>query len=381
MATSARRFRFLERGALSWPELDPLLLILTVVLPLIGVVIVASALMPVLADDAAAFGAAILRNALITTVGIAVALGVAQVDYRRYGPRSWLLYAIAVALLIAVLVPGLASSSGPRRWLDLSLLSFQPSEIAKPALLFVLAYWAGRVGKHVRELRIFLIGLVLVGIPLVLVTVEPDLGTAVVILGTTTTVAFVAGARLRHFLLIGAVLIFGFAASVARNPYQLTRIQVFFSPGDDLLDTGYQAQQSLLALGSGGIAGKGLGMGTMKFLYLPAPHTDSVFAVIGEEFGLIGTATLVILFVILLARGLWIAHKAPDTYGRCLAAGISFQLAAQAFINMLVVTGRLPVTGLPLPFISSGGTSLIVSLAMLGVLMNVSRAASLDSER
>lgn len=381
MATSARRFRFLERGALSWPELDPLLLILTVVLPLIGVVIVASALMPVLADDAAAFGAAILRNALITTVGIAVALGVAQVDYRRYGPRSWLLYAIAVALLIAVLVPGLASSSGPRRWLGLSLLSFQPSEIAKPALLFVLAYWAGRVGKHVRELRIFLIGLVLVGIPLVLVTVEPDLGTAVVILGTTTTVAFVAGARLRHFLLIGAVLIFGFAASVARSPYQLTRIQAFFSPGDDLLDTGYQAQQSLLALGSGGIAGKGLGMGTMKFLYLPAPHTDSVFAVIGEEFGLIGTATLVILFVILLARGLWIAHKAPDTYGRCLAAGISFQLAAQAFINMLVVTGRLPVTGLPLPFISSGGTSLIVSLAMLGVLMNVSRAASLDSER
>ena len=381
MATSARRFRFLERGALSWPELDPLLLILTVVLPLIGVVTVASALMPVLADDAAAFGAAVLRNALITTIGIAVALGVAQVDYRRYGPRSWLLYAIAVALLIAVLVPGLASSSGPRRWLDLSLLSFQPSEIAKPALIFVLAYWAGQVGTRVRELRTFLIGLVLVGIPLILVTVEPDLGTAVVILGTTTTVAFVAGARLRHFLLIGAVLIFGFAASVARNPYQLTRIQAFFSPGDDLLDTGYQAQQSLLALGSGGIAGKGLGMGTIKFLYLPAPHTDSVFAVIGEELGLIGTATLVILFVILLARGLWIAHKAPDTYGRCLAAGISFQLAAQAFINMLVVTGRLPVTGLPLPFVSSGGTSLIVSLAMLGVLMNVSRAASLDSER
>ena len=381
MATSARRFRFLERGALSWPELDPLLLILTVVLPLIGVVIVASALMPVLADDTAAFGAAVLRNALITTVGIAVALGVAQVDYRRYGPRSWLLYTIAVALLIAVLVPGLASSSGPRRWLDLSLLSFQPSEIAKPALIFLLAYWAGRVGNRVRERRTFLIGLVLVGIPLVLVAVEPDLGTAVVILGTTTTVAFVAGARLRHFLLIGAVLVFGFAASVARNPYQLTRIRAFFSPGDDLLDTGYQAQQSLLALGSGGIAGKGLGMGTMKFLYLPAPHTDSVFAVIGEEFGLIGTATLVILFVILLARGLWIAHKAPDTYGRCLAAGISFQLAAQAFINMLVVNGRLPVTGLPLPFVSSGGTSLIVSLAMLGVLINVSRAASLDSER
>ena len=118
-------------------------------------------------------------------------------------------------------------------------------------------------------------------------------------------------------------------------------------------------------------------MGIMKFLYLPAPHTDSVFAVIGEEFGLVGTATLVGLFVLLLVRGLWIAYQAPDTYGRCLAAGITFQLVIQAFVNMLVVTGRLPVTGLPLPFISSGGTSLIVSLAMLGILMNVSRAARL----
>ena len=381
MAAPARRFRFLERGALSWPELDPLLLILTVVLPLIGVVIVASALMPVLADDAAAFGAAVLRNALITTVGIGVALGVAQIDYRRYGHRSWLLYTIAVALLIAVLIPGLASSSGPRRWLDLSVVSFQPSEIAKPALILLLSYWAGRAANRIHERRTFLIGLGIVGIPLVLVAVEPDLGTTLVILGTTSTVAFVAGTRLRHFLLVGAVLMLGFAASIARNPYQLTRIQAFFSPGDDLLDTGYQAQQSLLALGSGGIAGKGLGMGIMKFLYLPAPHTDSVFSVIGEEFGLIGTATLVGLFVLLLARGLWIAHRAPDTFGRCLAAGISFQLAAQAFINMLVVTGRLPVTGLPLPFISSGGTSLIVSLAMLGVLMNVSRAASLGVEK
>lgn len=381
MAAPARRYRFLERGALSWPELDPLLLILAIVLPLIGVVFVASALMPVMADDAASFGAAILRNALITTAGIAVALGVAQVDYRRYGRRSWLLYAIAVALLIAVLIPALASPSGPRRWLDLSLLSFQPSEMAKPALIILLAYWAGRVGDRIREGRPFFIGLLLVGIPLTLVVIEPDLGTAVVILATSSAVAFVAGARLRHFLYVGVILLAGVALSIARNPYQFTRVQAFLNPGDDLLGSGYQAQQSLLALGSGGIAGKGLGMGTMKFLYLPAPHTDSIFAVIGEEFGLFGTAALVSMFVLLLARGLWIAYRAPDTYGRCLAAGISFQLATQAFINMLVVTGRLPVTGLPLPFVSSGGTSLIVSLAMLGVLMNVSRAASLGSER
>ncbi len=381
MAAPARRYRFLERGTLSWPDLDPLLLILAIVLPLIGVVIVASALMPVMTDDDAAFGAAILRNALITTAGIAVALGVAQIDYRRYGRRSWLLYSIAVVLLITVLIPGLASSSGPRRWLDISFLSFQPSEIAKPALIITLGYWAGRVGNRIRDQRTFLIGFLLVLIPLLLVAVEPDLGTSIVILATTSAVAFVAGSRLRHFLYVAVVLALGVGLSIMHNPYQFTRIQAFFSPGDDLLGSGYQAQQSLLALGSGGITGKGLGMGTMKFLYLPAPHTDSVFAVIGEEIGLLGTATLTLLFVLLLARGLWIAYHAPDTYGRCLAAGISFQLATQAFINMLVVTGRLPVTGLPLPFISSGGTSLIVSLAMLGILMNVSRAASLGARR
>ncbi len=380
MAAPARRYRFLERGTLSWPDLDPLLLILAIVLPLIGVV-VASALMPVMADDDAAFGAAILRNAFITTAGIAVALGVAQIDYRRYGRRSWLLYAIAVVLLIAVLIPGLASSSGPRRWLDISFLSFQPSEIAKPALIITLGYWAGRVGNRIRDQRTFLIGFLLVLIPLLLVAVEPDLGTSIVILTTTSAVAFIAGSRLRHFLYVAVVLALGVGLSIMHNPYQFTRIQAFFSPGDDLLGSGYQAQQSLLALGSGGITGKGLGMGTMKFLYLPAPHTDSVFAVIGEEIGLLGTATMTLLFVLLLARGLWIAYHAPDTYGRCLAAGISFQLATQAFINMLVVTGRLPVTGLPLPFISSGGTSLIVSLAMLGILMNVSRAASLGARR
>ena len=379
MASSTKRFRFLAQGTLSWPELDPLLLILTVVLPLIGVVVVASALMPLLASDAPAFGAAILRNALITTIGIVVALCVAQIDYRRYGSRSWLLYLIAIALLVAVLIPGIASSNGPRRWLDISILSFQPSEIAKPALILLLSYWAGRAATHIHEGRTFLTGLLIAGIPLVLVVIEPDLGTTLIILGTTSTVVFVAGASLRHFLLIGVVLIVGFAASIARNPYQFIRIQAFFNPGEDLLNTGYQAQQSLLALGSGGITGKGLGMGIMKFLYLPAPHTDSVFAVVGEEFGLVGTATLVGLFGLLLVRGLWIAYQAPDTYGRCLAAGITFQLVTQAFVNMLVVTGRLPVTGLPLPFISSGGTSLIVSLTMLGILMNVSRAASLKT--
>ncbi|HJN38920.1 MAG TPA: FtsW/RodA/SpoVE family cell cycle protein, partial [Chloroflexota bacterium] len=260
-------------------------------------------------------------------------------------------------------------------------LSFQPSEIAKPALIITLGYWAGRVGNRIRDQRTFLIGFLLVLIPLLLVAVEPDLGTSIVILATTSAVAFVAGSRLRHFLYVAVVLALGVGLSIMHNPYQFTRIQAFFSPGDDLLGSGYQAQQSLLALGSGGITGKGLGMGTMKFLYLPAPHTDSVFAVIGEELGLLGTAALTLLFVMLLARGLWIAYHAPDTYGRCLAAGISFQLTTQAFINMLVVTGRLPVTGLPLPFISSGGTSLIVSLAMLGILMNVSRAASLGARR
>lgn len=376
-ARVTRRFRFLEEGVLSWPALDPVLLILTVLLPLIGVVAVTSASMPTAYQETGPFAASTLRYLALTLVGIAVALVFSQIDYRRLGERSWVAYLVAIGLLVLVLLPGAVSGGTPRRWLELPGFSFQPSELVKPALIIHISYWAVMLGPKLNQFRWFASGVAIVALPVLLIVLEPDLGTAVLVCMTVGAVAITAGVKAWHLLSViplGAGLA---AISIAFNPYQLTRLRTFLGFDANPLDSGYQSQQALYALGAGGVTGKGLGLGTAKYSYLPAATTDSVFAVIGEEFGLIGTSLILLMFLALLARGLWVASLAPDRFGRCVAAGIAFQISAQAFVNMGVVVGLYPVTGIPLPFISNGGTSLIVSLAMMGVLINIARSAGL----
>ena len=354
-----------------------MLLILAVLLPLIGVVAVASASMPTVYQDTGTFAASTVRHLAITLVGIAVALVFSQIDYRRLGERSWIVYLIVIGLLVLVLLPGVVAPGVPRRWLELPGFSFQPSELVKPAIIIHISYWAVMLGPKLNQFRWFALGVAIVALPVLLIVLEPDLGTAVLVCMTTGAVALTAGVKAWHLL---AVIPFGAALaaiSVVFNPYQLTRLRTFIGFDANPLDSGYQSQQSQLALGSGGITGKGLGLGTAKYSYLPAASTDSVFAVIGEEFGLIGTGLILLMFLAILARGLWIASLAPDRFGRCVAAGIAFQISAQAFVNMGVVVGLYPVTGIPLPFVSNGGTSLIVSLAMMGILINIARSAGL----
>ena len=372
-----RRFKFLEQGALAWPELDPVLLVLVVLLPLVGVVAVATASMPAAAEDVDPFGASTLRHLVIALAGMGAALVASQIDYRRLGERSWIGYFLVIGLLMLVLLPGAAIAGGPKRWLDLPLLSFQPSELAKPILIIHLSFWAAKLGPRLTQPRWFAVGVAVAALPIALIMIQPDLGTAVLICVTAIAVAITAGAKAVHLLALIPLGAAVGAISVFTNPYQLTRLRTFVGLEWSPLDSGYQSQQALLALGSGGIGGKGLGLGTVKYSYLPAAHTDSVFAVIGEEFGLIGTSLLLLTFLILLARGLWVAAHSPDLFGRCLAAGISFQIATQAFVNMGVVVGLFPVTGVPLPFVSSGGTSLLVSLAMMGILINIARSTTL----
>lgn len=376
-ARVTRRFKFLEEGVLSWPALDPTLLILTVLLPLIGVVAVTSASMPTVYQETGPFAASTVRYLAITLVGIAVALVFSQIDYRRIGERSWIAYLVAIGLLVLVLLPGAVTGGTPKRWLELPGFSFQPSELVKPALIIHFSYWAVMLGPKLNQFRWFIVGTAIVALPVLLIVLEPDLGTAALVCMTAGAVALTAGVKAWHLLSViplGAAL---GAISMVFNPYQLTRLRTFLGFDVNPLDSGYQSQQALLALGSGGITGKGLGLGTAKYSYLPAATTDSVFAVIGEELGLIGTGLIVLMFLALLARGLWVAALAPDRFGRCVAAGIAFQISAQAFVNMGVVVGLYPVTGIPLPFISNGGTSLIVSLAMMGVLINIARSAGL----
>ena len=376
-ARVSRRFKFLEEGVLSWPELDPVLLILIVLFPLAGVVAVASASMPLVDQDTGPFAASTARHLAITLVGIAVALVFSQIDYHRFGGRSWFAYFAVIGLLILVLFPGGAITGAPKRWLDLPGISFQPSELAKPVIIIHISSWAVMLGPKLAQIRWFAAGVVIAGLPILLIVLQPDLGTAALVGITAAGVAVAAGVKAWHLL---AVIPFGSALaaiSIAVNPYQLTRLRTFLGFEANPLDSGYQSQQALLALGSGGISGKGLGLGTVKYSYLPAAETDSVFAVIGEEFGLFGTGLILLMFLVILARGLWIAALAPDRFGRCLAAGIAFQISVQAFINMGVVVGLYPVTGIPLPFVSSGGTSLLVSLVMMGILINIARSARL----
>jgi cell division protein FtsW len=283
-----------------------------------------------------------------------------------------------IVLLVAVLVPGLGTSvSGSRRWIVLpGIGGFQPAELAKLAICLYLAHWLDRRGREVRGLRSGLLPFGTLVLPLfLLIAFEPDLGTAAVFVSIAVSVFFMAGANLLYLGGIGAAVIGAGYVLTQVFAYQAQRIEHFMEPFRDPLRSGYNEVQALMALAMGGITGLGLGASRQKYLYLPAPSTDFIFAIIGEEWGLIGTLTVLSLFVLIAYQGYRIAIHAPDTFSGLLAAGITTWLVVQAFINMMVVTALLPVTGIPLPFISYGGSALTINLVAVGILLSISREA------
>ncbi len=291
-------------------------------------------------------------------------------DWRRFSLIGML---IILPLLVLVLLYGL-NAYGASRWLTFgSFFSFQPSEMAKLVLTLYIADWLARKGTQVGT---FLYGLtpfiILVGIVLGLVLLENDLGTAIIIAGFATAMFFTAGANIAQFFLamVCAGLIF---MKEALTSYRYYRVAGFLNPFKDVTGINLQLYQALLALGSGGWFGLGLGASRQKTGYLPFPYTDSIFPIIGEELGFVGCAAIVILFLFLAFRGFRLARRTPDLYGAILATGITTWLVLQAMINIGANTGTIPYTGVPLPFISFGGSSLVVSLAAIGVLLNISR--------
>jgi cell division protein FtsW len=281
-----------------------------------------------------------------------------------------------MGLLAIVLIPGIGTSAfGSRRWLYLpGIGGFQPAELAKLAICLYLAHWLDRRGTEARGLWNGLVPFVLLVAPgFLLIALEPDLGTAGVYAAASLAIFFMAGANLLYLGAVGAAVLGAAYLMVTQTAYQLQRMQGFLDPFRDPLHTGYNAVQSLMALALGGITGAGLGASRQKYLYLPAPSTDFIFAIIGEEWGLVGTLTVLALFVMVAYQGYRIAITAPDTFSGLLAAGITTWLVAQACINMMVVTALLPVTGIPLPFISYGGSALIINLVAVGILLSISR--------
>jgi cell division protein FtsW len=278
-----------------------------------------------------------------------------------------------MALLILVLLIG-PEINGAQRWLMVGSFQFQPAELAKLAIVFYMADFLARRGEKVQQFTRLMPALVLFGITLLLIEREPDLGTAVVVAGVFIAMLFTSGGSMSHLLGMAGAGALVAVAAVATKPYRLRRITSFMNPEADPLGDGYHAIQSLLAIGSGGFAGRGLGAGHQKFKYLPEAHTDYIFAILGEELGMVGTMCVVLLFLALLYKGFQIALHCRRPYLRLIAIGVSFQLTMQAFINIGVVTALTPSKGIPLPFISYGGTSLVFSLIAVGLLMNVAEA-------
>jgi cell division protein FtsW len=317
------------------------------------------------------------QQAVALVAGLIGMVLLMRMDYRRL-QSPWVtrgLYASAIVLLVFALAS--APTNGTHRWLRLLGVSLQPSELAKIAVLLFLCDLIARRHSELGEMKGPLLGcLIAAGIVVALVAVQPDLGTALSIAMITGAVLFAAGLKWRYLLVPALAIGAAVGVSVLLNDYQRGRIETFLSPESDPGGAGYQVRQSRLAVASGGISGRGLGEGAQKLFFLPYPHTDFIFSNIGEELGLIGTLTVVAAFLVLMVRGLFIAARAPNLHLSLLACGVTVMLVAQAFINMGVCLGLLPAKGLPLPFISYGGSSLVTSLVASGVLLNASQYGS-----
>jgi cell division protein FtsW len=354
---------------------DMWLFAVALVLVSVGVVMVYSASAILAADRFGDPYYFLKRQLFWALLGLGGLWGALALDYRRLEPAALPLLAVAALLLVLVLVPPVGQAiNGTRRWLRFGSVSFQPVELAKVAYVVYLARHLARAGGRIQDFWGGLAPPVLVGAALaVLVLRQPDLGNSFTLVALAFVLLFLAGARPRHLLLVGAPALPLLAVAVYMAPYRWRRILAFLNPEADPLRSGFQILQSILALGSGGLLGRGLGGSKQKLFYLPEPHTDFVFAVIGEELGLLGGLAIAGLFMVLIWRGLRAGLRAPDLFGSYLALGITAMLAIEAIVNLGVVTGSLPTKGLPLPFVSFGGSALFMTMLATGVLLNISQ--------
>ncbi len=316
------------------------------------------------------------QQALALGIGLAGMVVLMRMDYRRLQRpwARWGLFGFTLCLLVMALVS--APVNGTHRWVRVAGFSLQPAEPAKLAILIFIADLIARRRGDLVKMRGPMIGcLIATGVVVALVAVQPDLGSALSIAMLAGAVLFAAGLRWRYLIVPTVVVVAAAAVSVAMTGYQRDRIWAFLNPEGDPSGAGYQVRQSRLAVASGGLTGRGLGEGAQKLFFLPYPHTDFVFSNIGEELGLVGTLTVVAAFVVLMARGLVVSARAPDLYLSLLACGVTVMLVGQALINMGVCLGMLPAKGLPLPFLSYGGSSLVTSLFASGMLLNASQHA------
>lgn len=374
-------------------KMDYVLVITVLILVSLGVVMVLSASAPSALSKTGSSYTYFIKQFGFAVFGIIAMLFVSKIDYRFYKKYYWGVYVVSVLVLLLVLVPHLGKEvNGALRWIEIKGLGqFQPSEITKIGLII---FYAGYLSDHKSELKDFWRGffkpLIFLAIPVaILYRIQNHLSVSLVISVITFVMMLMAGVRVLHFVWAGLAGGAGLTLLLLKgkidqikgiagtsDSFRLDRIKVFFDPWSDATGTGYQMIQSLYAIGSGGLFGVGLGNSKQKYLYIPEPQNDFIFAIIAEELGFVGCIAIIALFAVFVWRGIVIAMKAPDMFGSLIAVGITTLVAIQAIINIAVVTASIPTTGMALPFFSYGGTALVILLSSVGILLNISRAGA-----
>ena len=358
--------------------IDFTLLITILLLLSIGLIMLLSASSPSALSESGNSYAYFFRQAIFAVAGLFMMWVISNIDYRFYQKYYKLAYIVAFLLLLAVPFIG-RTVNGAKRWIYVTdTLSVQPSEFAK---ILMIIFYAAILVKNRDELdkygKGFIKHLLLLAPIIILLLLEPHFSASMVIIGIVAIMMIIAGCKFWHFLVTGMVVgVPGIVALVLLEPYRLQRVMTFLNPWSDPTGDGWQVIQSLYAIGSGGLFGAGLGESKQKYLYIPEPHNDFIFSILGEELGFIGCAIVIILFGIFIWRGILIAMRSPNMFGSLIAIGITAQIAIQVIINIAVVTSSMPATGMPLPFFSYGGTSLFILLCEMGILLNISKAGA-----
>ena len=379
MTKKKKEIKFFTKGSS-----DYIIIIVVAILVLLGLIMVLSASSATALSESGDSYSYFKKQCLAAGIGVVLAIIFSKIDYRIYRKFKWIIYVVIIALLFLVGVIGM-SSGGATRWINIAGFNFQPSEVAKIALILFFASLLTDL-KEKGKIKNFFWGcifplLFLIPVIISVFGLQNHFSATFVICLIAIIQMIIAGTRISHFAILGACGVGGLGVYLGVNnietstSFRFTRIQTWLDPWSDATGSGWQIIQSLYAIGSGGLFGLGLGQSKQKYLYLPEPQNDFIFAVLAEELGYVGCIVVIVLFLIFIWRGIIIAMRAEDTFGSLIAVGIVSLIGIQAIINIAVVTNTIPVTGMELPFFSYGGTAIVVNLVAVGILLNISRSA------
>jgi len=309
-------------------------------------------------------------------IGYIIMIIISNIDYRKYYSKSNLIFGVCFLLLILVLIPGIGTiRNGSRSWFGIGGFGIQPSEFTKLGLIIFTSKYLTKNNRDLKSIKKGVLPILIVLFSVfALIMLQPDFGTGVVIVVSIIVLLFISGVKMGFFVKIGILGLIGIVGLIIIAPYRMARIVSFLNPWSDPLGSGFQIIQSLYAIGPGGLLGLGLGNSIQKHFYLPEPQTDFIFSIISEEFGFMGVVIVASLFITIIYQGIKISMKCEDSFGKYLSFGIIFSLAFQTLLNLMVVVGLIPVTGVTLPFLSYGGSSLLITLVSMGIVLNISRS-------